>query len=165
VILGLAVLIFLRSISPSGAQGLAIGLSADTVSFTVGAASYAVADNCILRTDPVSGAQRYRCFVPFLAYGQKQARHFVTACDGGGTCTEPALEVAVECTCDPPGEGCPGDLFRDPPLNTPTNLTATAVSDSQIDLTWDGTSCNGEIIIERALFPDGPWVEIHRTGP
>jgi len=144
---------------------LSIGLSADTVSFTIDTASYAVADNCILRTDPVSGAQRYRCIVPILSYQEKQLRHAVAACDALGSCSEPVQEADVRCVCEPPGEGCPGYLLIDPPLNTPTNLTATAVSDSQIDLTWDGTSCNGEIIIERALSPSGPWIEIHRTGP
>jgi hypothetical protein len=51
------------------------------------------------------------------------------------------------------------------PVPAPTNLTATAISDSQIDLEWDDNSSNEEgFIIERSDDGGGSWTQIHDTA-
>src|SRR5439155_928326 len=62
-------------------------------------------------------------------------------------------------------------LVFDPPsavagaLSAPSSLRATAVTISQINLTWTDTStAESQFRVERAPLSTGPWVEIGSTG-
>ena len=160
MILALAVSGLLRAYSSAGVPQLVFTLSGDATSFRVDAASYGLSPSCVPR-----GANFF-CTVPFLSYTDKQITpHSVIACkSNGAVCGGTTKETNVVCTCTPTGVDCPGDLFPEPVLLTPINLTAVAVSDSEIDLTWSGLSCNATgYRIERAPSPSGPWAEIGRV--
>lgn len=158
IVLALAATVLLRSLSAAGAPQLSFRLSADSTSFRVDAASYSLSPSCTAR---VVG---YGCLVPLLGADQ-QVRHSVTACkSSGNVCGGQAFEAQVSCVCPAisPGD-CPSGLFVvGTPPTAPTNLSAVAVSSSQIDLTWVENCGADGYIIQRADSPDGPWAEIGR---
>jgi len=143
VIFALAVVGLLRAYTAAGDPALAFTLSADATFFRLDAATYPLAPACAI---PAT-SDGYRCLAPLLGSESRSTPHKVTPCKTAGSVTSCGLfkvEANLVCTCETisAGGGCPGDLFPAPPPNTPANLTATAVSSSEILLTWDALPCN-----------------------
>lgn len=170
-LMALAVVALLRSLSTTATPQLTIALTGDATSFRIDSASYSTASaNCTLRT-PTNKPPWYKCNVPLLSVQETQTRHQAQACMGSGlTCGQPFLEANVSCVCPAiaPG-GCPDNLLIvGTAPSPPSNLIATAVSSSEIDLAWTASPCgadgpNSGYVIERAPSPTGPWAEIGRV--
>lgn len=157
--LALAVGILIRTWSGID-PALVLTVSSDATSYRVDAASYALDARCSLLMNGV-----HKCIVPLLG-AERDIRHVVTACKNSGTlCGGTKQEVDVSCYCPTPGPwDCP-DLFRQTPYipPVPQGLMARAVSDSQIDLSWQD-ACGAEFfLIERGPTDSGPWSEIARV--
>ena len=84
---------------------------------------------------------------------------------GSGTCTDTCIGVTnvsnslATMTADL-------KVSCNPPPNAPSGLTATAVSQHQINLAWTDNSTNESgFKIERSPFSPGSWVQIATVGP